>query len=350
MCLSRRVDPDYGWPGDGDIVTHTTNTVRHPEEFTRAVVARVEADLASTKGGRSLATFRSAASLGNLVGAGLLDRDSAEALLMAAARSTGLSAPRASGSVRRGLRAGEATPVLVESRPGEPVRLPPPVSAPPPLPTYPSKSEVENLWSCAFDVTTDDETVAWLLGRSLDPDAVALWDLARALPRAAIVPTWANAGTAPWTESGHRLLLRLFDIDGHHRSVRARFVRSGAPKLKSLAPSGFSTSGLVLACPLAVQLLRGADLSWWGRRDFIVVEGEPDFLTRATQQPDADSEGPAVFGVGSGSWTPVHAARIPADSRIVVRTHDDDAGDRYAAAIAQSLAGRCRVLRPRSRR
>lgn len=334
----------------GDVVTPAPTTVRFPDAFAQAVVASLNAELAATKGGRSLATFRCAARLGNLVGAGLLDRDSATESLIAVARSTGLSASRARGAVRRGLRAGEATPVLVERAPVTPARVVAPVAPPPPLPAYPPAREVEALWSRALPVLADGEVQEWLRGRALDPDAVELWDLARALPRSLAVPAWAAVGSASWIESNHRLLLRLFDADGCHSSLRARFVGTGVPKLKSLAPTGFSTSGLVLACPATVQLLRGDDLGWCDRVDVVVVEGEPDFLTRASRQSDADVGGPFTLGIGSGSWTPRHAARIPSSARVVIRTHDDDAGDRYAAAVAQSLAGRCRVLRPRSLR
>ena len=65
--------------------------------------------------------------------------------------------------------------------------------------------------------------------------------------------------------------------------------------------------------------------------------------------PVEDSDGaedvPAVFGIVAGSWTPEIAARVPTRTRVVICTHDDPAGDRYAAQIAETLRERCPELR-----
>jgi hypothetical protein len=81
----------------------------------------------------------------------------------------------------------------------------------------------------------------------------------------------------------------------------------------------------------------------------VVVEGEPDFLTWATRYSDGDADAPIVFGVVCGAWSGELAARIPDGARVVVRTHQDPSGERYAAEIARTLLGRCRVVRPRAR-
>ena len=44
---------------------------------------------------------------------------------------------------------------------------------------------------------------------------------------------------------------------------------------------------------------------------------------------------------------PQIAARIPTGASVVIRTHHDEPGERYAQQIAASLHGRCRI---RSRR
>jgi hypothetical protein len=118
-----------------------------------------------------------------------------------------------------------------------------------------------------------------------------------------------------------------------------------AKPAKSLAPAGVRVAGMVMACPLGVQLLGGNVPTWWRSRIVVIAEGEPDWLTWASRQPEANEDGPAVFGVESGAWTPDIAARIPDGVTVVIRTHLDDAGDRYAAKIAGTLRDRCEVLR-----
>jgi DNA primase len=72
----------------------------------------------------------------------------------------------------------------------------------------------------------------------------------------------------------------------------------------------------------------------------VVAEGEPDFLTRATL-----TTGAAVVGVHSGAWTADHAAAVPTGTRVIVRTDRDDAGERYACEVLDSLKHRCAVWR-----
>ena len=61
-------------------------------------------------GSRALTAFRSAAKVGNFVGAGYLDRAVAEDILLRSALLTGLPQLEAIGHIRRGLNAGERTP------------------------------------------------------------------------------------------------------------------------------------------------------------------------------------------------------------------------------------------------
>jgi 5S rRNA maturation endonuclease (ribonuclease M5) len=72
----------------------------------------------------------------------------------------------------------------------------------------------------------------------------------------------------------------------------------------------------------------------------VVVEGEPDWLVRSIV---FTSE--AIVGIGSGSWTPGFAERVPYGSEVSILTHLDSAGDRYAAAIEKSVSERARVFR-----
>jgi 5S rRNA maturation endonuclease (ribonuclease M5) len=73
----------------------------------------------------------------------------------------------------------------------------------------------------------------------------------------------------------------------------------------------------------------------------IIVEGEPDFLTHSTLQP-ADA---AVIGIVTGSWSPSFVEKLSPGCDVIVRTHSDEAGERYAKQIIDSLGDRCRAWR-----
>lgn len=101
-------------------------------------------------------------------------------------------------------------------------------------------------------------------------------------------------------------------------------------------------AGLVMACPVARNLLQTGQSPSGGPFDVVITEGEPDFLTHATRSEG--SAAPAVVGVVASAWSSAVADRLPGDARIVIRTHRDAAGDRYAADIRSSLADRVPVL------
>ena len=212
---------------------------------------------------------------------------------------------------------------------------------------YPPAGEVAALWQDAYPLAADKEARVYLAKqRKIDPGPVDLYDLARVIQPWANVPTWACCWNKSWVTT-HRLILPVFDHLGAMRSLRAWRVsrqgpEDGAPKRSN--PSKHTSSGLVLACPVARRMLATGKAPSWAVEgalfDVIIAEGEPDFLTWATQTSDADETPPAVLGIASGSWCEAFADRIPDGSRVVIRTHQDAAGDRYAAAIRASLAGR----------
>jgi hypothetical protein len=239
----------------------------------------------------------------------------------------------------------DTTLVEAASRPA-----PPPQSAPPAR-DYPPADEVAAFWSAARPVIDDAEVGAWLRVRDLDPAAVEAFDLARALPSDAALPRWARTRQfGSWIESGHRCLVPLFDETGAMRSVRARRILSrddGGPK--ALPPAGHRLSGLIMACPLARQLLalgRHPDF-WPARADLVIVvaEGEPDYLKWATGWPEENLTAPGVFGVVAGSWSPAIAARIPDNADVCIWTHNDQAGDKYADQVIRTLEGRVTLRR-----
>lgn len=218
-----------------------------------------------------------------------------------------------------------------------PRRLPPP-RTPPPL------SEVGTFVARCPSVCEDPALALALLNlRGLDPAKITDRDLARALP-AGPLPGWARCGEKSWRDSRHTLIVPLWDEEGQLASVHARSLQPDADP-KGLSPAGHSSAGLILACSFARQILTGGIPAWWHHSEpptFIVAEGVPDFLTAGCHYGEWEFA-PAVIGVISGAWSKEVAARIPNGSRVVIRTHSDEAGRKYRQQIAGSLHPRCRV-------
>lgn len=228
-----------------------------------------------------------------------------------------------------------------------PLDAPGPARGPGPALAYPPTPSVAALWHASMPPDRVDSSAgAYLAGRSIDPDMVALYDLARELPTNAPCPPWARVRGRTWSEGGYRLVVPMVDHTGELRSLRAWRIDGdtehdqAGERPKRVAPAGHLTAGLVMACPLAQQMLRtGAAPDYFKGRplDVVVVEGEPDFLTWAARVSDSADRPPAVLGVVSAAWSEAVAARIPDGSRVFIRTHRDSTGDRYAAAIRDSL-------------
>lgn len=222
---------------------------------------------------------------------------------------------------------------------------------PPSPPRRPPRDEILTLWAACEPITSDSRIVGYLAERRIDAGLVEFLDLARVLPWRSHTPKWAMTGWSPWSASGHRLIVPVFDASGALVSVRARSIRSESKK-KELAPCAGpgSAAGLVMAESLGRLMLQGERLAdgspasdavrAWGVR---VAEGVPDFLTLATLESDAAEDPPATLGIFSGSWTAEVAARIPDGAAVTIAKHDDDAGARFAAKIADSLSARCSV-------
>lgn len=228
--------------------------------------------------------------------------------------------------------------------------LPPPRRlAPPPPRRPPPLAEVGALWAQCLPVCENPALARALLEvRGLDPAIIADRDLARTLPPDGPLPQWARFNGQNWRDSGHVLIAPLYDAAGELQSVHARSLRPGVDP-KGLSPAGYSSAGLILACPLARQVLGAGIPAWWRHcapPTFIITEGVPDFLTVACRYGEAEYS-PATLGVISGAWSRELAARIPNRARVVIRTHADEAGRKYQREIAASLCERCHVEVPR---
>ena len=131
----------------------------------------------------------------------------------------------------------------------------------------------------------------------------------------------------------------MFDGAGDLVSVRARNVAGGEPK--AAPPLGWTAKGMVMANPLGQMALALGTWPWWAERKVMICEGEPDWLSWAARPVGRSM---AVLGLGgSGGWSSSIARGIPAGSRVLVRTHEDPAGDHYAEQIAAELEGLCYV-------
>lgn len=210
---------------------------------------------------------------------------------------------------------------------------------------YPPAAEVRGLWGACIPVDSDERVSAYLEGRGVHPTAIATSaggrGIARAIPVGLEVPRWAWGPDGAWSRR-HRLILPLRDARGVARSLLARDV-TGEARVKSAAPAGHTRAGLVMTCDVARQILElGRAPEWMDYRpEIIVAEGEIDFLALA----DATDEGElayraAIIGIVGSSWTPELAARIPDGARVTIATDPDEAGERYAARIVETLEGR----------
>ena len=317
--------------------------------YLEVVLQRTLDELRAGDNGRNNALNRAAFKLGQWIGAGL-DADTAERELVAVAESLGMGTKEAEYHVRRALKQGRAEPrelptELGDVQPTTPSR--PVLPKPKPPPKRPPLDELHALLSACVPVTDDGEVATWLRDkRAISPDLVAERGLACALPKGTSVPIWADY----WPRGGYRLLVPTWNAAGELASVRARSIGTGTVKKgKSRAPTGYDAGGLVAADDLAREVLQTGGLpSWWPaerRLELVFTEGEPDYLTWAARIDHADTCSPAVLGVGGGAWSDELAARIPDGALVVIRTHHDDTGNRYASKIHRSLAARCDVRR-----
>jgi hypothetical protein len=224
-------------------------------------------------------------------------------------------------------------------------------------PLYPPAGEIADLWHRCVPVTQDREVADYLgTERALDPSDIALTDIARALPQRTPVPRWAWGPGGPWNRSGYRLICPLYNPSGKLSSLVGRAITPEAEP-KSLAPAKYERRGLVLADPLAVQILGLGRLPDWWDEDVtlrvVIAEGEIDFASWATA-PEAMSDlghGPAVFGVFEGGWSEAFATRLPAGSLVQIAEQLDPprtdgqptAAEQYTTRILETLAARRRA-------
>lgn len=205
------------------------------------------------------------------------------------------------------------------------------VAAPEPAPVaeFPPQSEVEALWRSGVPTCSDPDAWEYLRSRGFEPERLDEARLAVALPQDTKTPPWASYARQSWVATGHRLLVPMWDEHGRMVTVRAwRIVDGDSPK--RLPPKGHRATGCVMANALALGMLRGQVCPW----QLEIVEGEPDFLTACLAYQRA------VVGINNGSWTEAIARRIPNGTKVIINTHHDEAGERYADQVVETLGNR----------
>lgn len=287
-------------------------------------------------GQRNAVLFREAAGLFQLVAGGELEREPVWDQLLEAASSIGLDRREATGTLRSADKAGQTSPRSKPSR--NHARRPPPRAQ---IPEHPPGATVDWLWrKGSTSVLADEAACNWLSSRGLRPELVAVRGLARVIDSLPKVPPQmprarTDNGWAPAFVAGYRVALALYDVTAAPRSLVLRSCRKDA-KPKTLYLKG-SRKGLVLANRAARAILRGEVAAFDGARlEVVIVEGEVDFLTAATEELDGDTVR-AVFGVGSGAWRIAFGIAVPERASVIIATDHDPPGDRYAAEVGTTL-------------
>lgn len=201
---------------------------------------------------------------------------------------------------------------------------------------YPDRDDVAKFWSECGQVGTSSAAVRMLMDRQIRFDVVDDLGLARVIRNGQALPPGCLYRTRSWVETGHTLILPAWDATGALRSFRGWRVTDGDSP-KRLPPTGFRQAGLVQANRLAVMMLRrtASPMRIW------ITEGEPDFFQTATDFGRID----AVIGIGSGSWTQDFANAVPHGTKVMVCTHADPAGDKYAEHVIETLGDSRNVWR-----
>ncbi len=221
-------------------------------------------------------------------------------------------------------------------------RRPPP--PPPPLGTYPPRDEVAALWNAAVPVNRtvvepdrSELAVAFFLARRRWwPPALASLDIVRVTPPPSAYD-WPRWWPSPWAKSW-RLITRAYRANGEVASIHARAVDGAEPKTRW--PYNCRSAGLFFADGRGAAVLRGEVASL---ERVIIVEGLTDTVAMTLEVEDA-GRAIAVLGLASGSAAALAAVRWPHGIPVVVATHEDQAGHRYAAEVERVLPSARRMV------
>jgi len=230
---------------------------------------------------------------------------------------------------------------------------------PPPRPRAPAppkgripRAEVEAFWDrcTGLDAGTgwpEDsmgiKLALFMARRRLHPWDLAKLDIAREVPPQGPWPEWWPGSRWP----AHRLAVVAYDAVGVPSAIHTRAVDDSRPKTRwpDARRFGYACSGLFFADKAGLALLRGSPRP--ELKKLLIVEGLTDFLASALATTEDDQY--AVLGGASGSFPALAEVTIPAAVQVIAATDDDQAGDRYAAEIAEGVSPiKTFRMRPRS--
>lgn len=169
--------------------------------------------------------------------------------------------------------------------------------------------------------------VAWLEARGLGGMDLPAWETPGST-WPGYRPGWSPIPRA-WKDD-YPLVVPGYDASGTLATLHGRRVAGDGPKSRWLPGGG--GGWLFAEGRVALPMLRGQEVEVEG---VLLVEGLPDYLSAAAAMWAAAKPW-AVLGVESGSAAILALVQLP-DVPLVVATHDDPAGDRYAEAIGDVL-------------
>lgn len=220
---------------------------------------------------------------------------------------------------------------------------------PPREPVYPD--DAETFVAGCVDGSKSPAITSWVEARGISVHDFAASKMGVMFRERGGPPAWASG------PRGYELVVPLFDPDGLCRGARLRWcateddpiagvLETPAPNgAKTRAMTGFDSAGLVMANIAGWLLLakRVLPSKIW------IVEGEPDVLTISVALMKAGRADHAVFGLFSGAWTWAMARAIPEGSEVILATHEDLQGRKYAEEVQESLHGRATIKRHKPR-
>ena len=176
----------------------------------------------------------------------------------------------------------------------------------------------------AIDWLPDDTVRDWMEEQRFDFDLHARLGSVMGLAPDTPVPSWAEHRGTPWPQAGRRLLAPLCDADGKMRSFVAQSVTGAGASV----PTGYSTDGLIVACPTA----RGGLAGNVNPSTILITDSFLSWL-REVENAQQCVATVAVWGLLQDSWTPALLSKIPADCTVtLVREPNTRESDRLLHA------------------
>jgi hypothetical protein len=213
---------------------------------------------------------------------------------------------------------------------------PPPAKKAPP-PEFPDEQSLLHMTMNRVELHADPAAVKWATSRGYDVRRISRE--CYVLPKDMQLPEWAMLPKKPgrkqrtWNDTGHRLIIPLYDHDGRFRSVKARHIE-GKSAIKNFNPRDRSCVGLCFANKIGQRILHG---ELFENCNIVFVEGETDFLMAVSRSTTGRI---AIFGVYSGGWSNAHAVRVlrsTGNPKVVYLLDKDTAGDNYKKMIKKTF-------------